>query len=339
MTIPAVPPLPGDDWKAWATQLRDYLLTERSKVGAATPTTPILRHKMGEESAASDGVLVFEPTAKRVQVSVDGAWETVTIDADLGTIASQDADDVAITGGSAQDLTDLSMKDSGLVRFVIETTGGGNADIAFYGASSSLKGVIGYNDGDGLMDFDMKSGDWMVSDGGTERYRFETDGGLNADTSIVRRVAGDARYVRQSSIGTTVQAYSATLSDIKDEDDMSSNSATALATQQSIKAYVDGKTIGGASWLVTAETSATRVGNTVYQNTNGNPILVVLTCRSSGSAGQFQLSNDNSTWVSISEVPASTEQERCIVCIVPDDWYYKTTVTLDTATDRWVEFK
>ena len=32
-----------------------------------------------------------------------------------------------------------------------------------------------------------------------------------------------------------------TVTDILDEDDMSSNSATALATQQSIKAYVDAK--------------------------------------------------------------------------------------------------
>lgn len=56
-----------------------------------------------------------------------------------------------------------------------------------------------------------------------------------------------------------------------DEDDMSSNSATAVATQQSIKTYVDGGDIGvGQTWQ-----SVTRaVDSTEYTNNTGKPIMV-----------------------------------------------------------------
>ena len=49
-----------------------------------------------------------------------------------------------------------------------------------------------------------------------------------------RRFTNKTLTSLELSINTSVSG-----SDIKDEDDMSSNSATALATQQSIKAYVD----------------------------------------------------------------------------------------------------
>ena len=59
--------------------------------------------------------------------------------------------------------------------------------------------------------------------------------------------------------------------DFKDEDDMSSNSATALASQQSIKAYADGGDIGvGQTWQ-----SVTRaLDGTSYTNNTGKPIMI-----------------------------------------------------------------
>jgi len=52
---------------------------------------------------------------------------------------------------------------------------------------------------------------------------------------------------------------SVTVTDILDEDDMSSDSATALATQQSIKAYVDANAGGSSQW--------TTSGSDIYYNT------------------------------------------------------------------------
>ena len=68
-------------------------------------------------------------------------------------------------------------------------------------------------------------------------------------------VTGTVEFDGLSGTGTV------TVTDILDEDDMASNSATALATQQSIKAYVDANSGGGGSspW--------TTSGSDIYYNT------------------------------------------------------------------------
>jgi len=77
-------------------------------------------------------------------------------------------------------------------------------------------------------------------------------GTVTIPTADINGGAVDATTIGASSassiVGTTIVANTsiniagdgATVTGIKDEDDMSSNSATKLATQQSIKAYVDG---------------------------------------------------------------------------------------------------
>ena len=78
-----------------------------------------------------------------------------------------------------------------------------------------------------------------------------------------------------ANISTSLTLNSATVSSINDEDDMSSNSASALATQQSIKAYVDSgttalsnKTIDSANNTLTLDLSeGTLTGTTAEFNT------------------------------------------------------------------------
>ena len=63
----------------------------------------------------------------------------------------------------------------------------------------------------------------------------------------------------QTTAAAKVQGYSgvdaATLYDFKDEDDMSSDSATAIPSQRSVKAYVDGQNFGGMTILGTITTT------------------------------------------------------------------------------------
>jgi hypothetical protein len=70
-----------------------------------------------------------------------------------------------------------------------------------------------------------------------------------------------------------------TVTDILDEDDMTSDSATALATQQSIKAYVDANAGGGSGGLPT--TGGTMTGNLRFND---------------GIRAQFGNSNDLQIW-------------------------------------------
>lgn len=76
-----------------------------------------------------------------------------------------------------------------------------------------------------------------------------------SDASIVSGTAGtDGNLGQWNADGDLVNGP-----DVLDEDDMASDSATAVATQQSIKAYVDGQTEAGLVFLqsVDASTSAT----------------------------------------------------------------------------------
>lgn len=70
---------------------------------------------------------------------------------------------------------------------------------------------------------------------------------------------------------------------ILDEDDMASDSATALATQQSIKAYVDG--IAGLSTVDNTSTSVTMAANTKYINTSTASAQVTYTIPATAAVG------------------------------------------------------
>ncbi len=63
--------------------------------------------------------------------------------------------------------------------------------------------------------------------------------------------------------GVDVQSYNAVLSDIKDEDDMASDNDQALATQQSIKAYVDAMVAGGSGIILQVLQSTTDAISTI----------------------------------------------------------------------------
>ena len=86
-----------------------------------------------------------------------------------------------------------------------------------------------------------------------------TDNELNANSVTTAKIANDAvtydkiQDVAASSVigNTTGSTATPTNVSILDEDTMASNSATALATQQSIKAYVDSQ-VGG--WNFTNQT-------------------------------------------------------------------------------------
>ena len=117
-------------------------------------------------------------------------------------------------------------------------------------------------------------------------------------------------------------ATAASLLDFKDEDNMASNSATAVPSQQSVKAYVDASGAGGVgqTW-----SRVSRVNNTSYQNSTSKPIMVAAYIY--GGGVEISVSSDNSNWVVIAGWPGDDgEFEKSnFSFIVPVGHYYKFT--------------
>ena len=82
---------------------------------------------------------------------------------------------------------------------------------------------------------------------------------LDADTA---HLSGDQTFTGTKTLNSFKGTGGATVTNILDEDAMGSNSATALATQQSIKAYADTKSVlAGSSSITTVGTVGTGVWN------------------------------------------------------------------------------
>jgi len=92
---------------------------------------------------------------------------------------------------------------------------------------------------DDILAYNSTSGNWELTTVGTLAGDFYTK--IESDTRYVN-VTGDTmsgNLTVPKLIATTLTLNSHNVSDILDEDDMNSDSNSALATQQSIKAYVD----------------------------------------------------------------------------------------------------
>ncbi len=109
---------------------------------------------------------------------------------------------------------------------------------------------------------------------------------------------------------------------ILDEDDMASDSAVNLATQQSIKAYVDnkGKTAAIDNTTLTKDTN--------YQNTTGYPLLVIVgfDC-AAGGIGYFKTdANATPTTVVMSAGGATVAVSSATVWVVKVGEYYRAAI-------------
>ena len=116
---------------------------------------------------------------------------------------------------------------------------------------------------------------------------------------------------------------------ILDEDDMSSDSNTAIATQQSIKAYVDARAADPARGY--NNLSHDTASETIIENTTGRPLFVSFTLFSSDDIGYLLLEiSPNSDMTGSTRIAQSriasdgAANSGAQVCgIVPDGWYWK----------------
>ena len=116
---------------------------------------------------------------------------------------------------------------------------------------------------------------------------------------------------------------------ILDEDTMSSNSATSLATQQSIKAYTDARTLDPTRGY--NNLSHSTANETVTENATGRPLFVSFTMYSTNDINYMLLSispnSDMTGGTRIAQtriISDATSESGGQVCgIVPSGWYWK----------------
>ena len=161
-----------------------------------------------------DGDLDVDGTTNLDVVDIDGAVNMATTLTVAGVLTGTSLDisgDIDVDGTTNLDVVDID----------------GAVDIA---TTLTVAGAVDFN------------GDLDV-DGTTNLDVVDIDGAVNMATTLA--VEGNVDFNGDLDVDGTIEfdaisgTGSVTVTNILDEDNMSSNSATALATQQSIKAYVD----------------------------------------------------------------------------------------------------
>lgn len=175
---------------------------------------------------------------------------------------------------------DIVLGDNNKVQFGDTTT---NLEIYNNGTTSYIKENASGNLEIHATDFTIKDG------GGQTMMSFDADGVLrlydqqttNPSEKLKTQTTGIYVTGTMNSTGIKLGNETVTISSIKDEDTMSSDSATALATQQSIKAYVD----ASVPTSVANATNATNVNltNLANDSTDTGPKYLTFSDGNSGS--------------------------------------------------------
>lgn len=75
-----LPPYPTGDLNAWARQITDFLISAQNSEQGGTKAAPVaLQHKVSDERAFQDGVLMYDPITDNIVVSVNNVWEPLSM--------------------------------------------------------------------------------------------------------------------------------------------------------------------------------------------------------------------------------------------------------------------
>ena len=276
---------------------------------------------LDEDNMASNSATSLA-TQQSIKAYVD--TETGNVASDTMTLTNKTFD-VEGTGNSISNIDVADLK-AGVLDTDISSVSGSDDTLASAKAiktyvdaqTSSIVTTIGISDSAstrstltlGTNDLEFRSGDSITGTVSGTGVRFD----LNETISVDTITAGDSSAITISSptvLNSTLKFNTdgtVAVSSIKDEDNMASNSATALATQQSIKAYVDSVSGGSLSLGDDASNSGTvninagdnlefNSGNSITLTVAGNGVTAAL----NDSIVVNAISSSDSTFVRIND--------------------------------------
>ena len=219
-------------------------------------------------TVATNGALTIETVdtaaaAANIQITADGTFEvdgsTITLDSAGDIELNAGGNDVAFKAGSATTVTVTNSSNDAVLTvgtqdkdFVVKGDDGGSAITALT-LDMSEAGAASFNSTVTATGFIIGSAD--IAEAELEMIDGITAGTAAASKAVVLDSNKDIGTIRNITSNGTIQFGSIsdgtiTATAFVDEDDMSSDSATLIPTQQSVKAYVDNNSSMGSGFVI-----------------------------------------------------------------------------------------
>ena len=219
-------------------------------------------------TVGTNGTLTIETTdtaaaAANIQITADGTFEvdgsTITLDSAGDIELNAGGNDVAFKAGSATTVTVTNSSNDAVLTvgtqdkdFVVKGDDGGSAITALT-LDMSEAGAASFNSTVTATGFIIGSAD--IAEAELEMIDGITAGTAAASKAVVLDSNKDIGTIRNITSNGTIQFGSIsdgtiTATAFVDEDDMSSDSATLIPTQQSVKAYVDNNSSMGSGFVI-----------------------------------------------------------------------------------------
>ena len=296
-------------------QASNFTATGNTTIGDAVSDTvavnaTITTNLVFEGSTANDfetTLAITDPTADRT-LTLPDATDTLVGRATTDTLTNKTLTAPDINGGTVDAITSLTVANSVDIGNYTMTMNGLTLDGTFTDGTLSIASGSISSAVNGTFSGTVQAEQLTSTDDATIGDQLSVDGTMTISTGSIVDSSGSISFGDENLTTTGTMTYgslsdgSITITAFADEDDMSSDSATLVPTQQSVKAYVDsqvtaqdldfqGDSGGALSIDLDSETLDIAGGTGIDTSGSGNTLTVAIDSTVATLTGSQTLSN------------------------------------------------